>query len=271
MRPDTMLGKPRFTKDARRVYGRALDAMEEAGVPYLIGGAVALNHFTGIWRDTKDLDLFVRPGDVNDSLAALAGVGLRTERVYPSWLSKAWGDEYFVDLIHRNANGLHPVTDAWFERAPRTDLIDREVRLIPAEEMIFSKMFVGARNRYDGADILHVLYAAGDGLDWDVLLDLAGTSHAGLLLSHLNLYEWAYPAYADRVPDGVHRALRERVREDVRDPAHPFRGRLLDRKAFEADVEGWGLPDLLEANLDRVRGEDHARAERDEPGGGARP
>ncbi len=46
-----------------RFYVNALAVLAEAKVPYLLGGAYALAHYTGIARHTKDLDLFVRPAD----------------------------------------------------------------------------------------------------------------------------------------------------------------------------------------------------------------
>ncbi len=46
-----------------RFYVNALAVLAEANVPYLLGGAYALAHYTGIVRHTKDLDLFVRPAD----------------------------------------------------------------------------------------------------------------------------------------------------------------------------------------------------------------
>ena len=46
-----------------RFYLNALRVLSDAKVPYLLGGAYALAHYTGIVRHTKDLDLFVRPAD----------------------------------------------------------------------------------------------------------------------------------------------------------------------------------------------------------------
>ena len=38
--------------------------MTQEGVPFVVCGAYAFAHFTGIHRDTKDLDLFLKRSDV---------------------------------------------------------------------------------------------------------------------------------------------------------------------------------------------------------------
>ena len=71
-------------------------------------------------------------------------------------------------------------------------ILEVPVHLVAAEEMIWSKAFVMERERYDGADITHILRKSGATLDWVRLLrrfDL----HAALLLSHLVLFQFVYP------------------------------------------------------------------------------
>ena len=43
------------------MYKRALEALNAAGVPYVVAGAYAIYEHTGIYRKTKDLDLFFEP------------------------------------------------------------------------------------------------------------------------------------------------------------------------------------------------------------------
>ena len=70
------------------VYREALQALREADIPFLVGGAFGFESFTGIVRDTKDLDLFVRPSDSPRLLQCLADAGFRTELRFPHWLGK---------------------------------------------------------------------------------------------------------------------------------------------------------------------------------------
>ena len=63
-------------------------------------------------------------------------------------------------------------------------VLDVPVRLIPAEEMIWSKAFVMERERYDGADVAHILRACAETLDWPRLLQRFD-GHWRVLLQHL--------------------------------------------------------------------------------------
>ena len=66
----------------------------------------------------------------------------------------------------------------------RAIVLDVPVRLIPPEEMIWSKSFVRERERYDGADVAHVLRACADTLDWPRLVRRFD-AHWRVLLHHL--------------------------------------------------------------------------------------
>ncbi|HEX2023008.1 MAG TPA: nucleotidyltransferase family protein [Candidatus Thermoplasmatota archaeon] len=255
--PHTRLSPPTFTDEVAPVYARALDALAQDGVPFMLGGAIAFNAYTGIWRDTKDLDVFCRPEDAPRALAALARDGMRTETVYESWLAKAWDGDVFVDLIWRNANGLFPVRASWIEHAPHADILGRRVRVLPLEELLLSKMMVGGRYRFDGADMLHVLHAAGDRVDWDRLADGAG-EHVGLMLAYLHMYRWGYPGSADRVPEAVLERYARLARERP-STLGPFRALLLDIQSYRVDVEGWGLPDPHKAVLEGIFGDAEGR------------
>jgi hypothetical protein len=255
--PTTRMSAPSFQDEPAEVYRSALSALHERQIPFLLGGAVAFNYYTGIWRDTKDLDLFIRPADAPAVLDALAGAGFRTEVVYESWLGKGFVGDHFVDLIWRNANGLFPVTDAWHERAPETTLLDERCKVIPLEEMILSKIFVAGRYRFDGADILHMLHAAGDTIDWRHMADAVG-EHAGLLLAYLHMYRWAYPEKRDLVPSWAMDML-EKQALDTTSHYGAFRGLLLDIQSFQVDIDDWGLPDPHKKALEDIFGSAEGR------------
>jgi hypothetical protein len=108
-----MLREPDFGPEEGRIYGKALDALDRAGLSYMLGGALALNAYTSIWRDTKDLDVFVPDRDVARVLAALEKVGFETEVAEPHWLAKAWKSDLFVDVIHANDSGTVTVDGSW--------------------------------------------------------------------------------------------------------------------------------------------------------------
>lgn len=56
-------------------YRRVIQHLVDADLPFVVGGAFGLRHYTGIVRDTKDVDLFVRPADCARVLALLGDVG----------------------------------------------------------------------------------------------------------------------------------------------------------------------------------------------------
>src|SRR5581483_12407854 len=86
-------------EEAAKLYREVLLAMNEHRIPYAVAGAFALQKYTGIWRLTKDLDLFMKPEDVPAALENLARHQFRCEILDPVWLSKAHRGDYFVDLI----------------------------------------------------------------------------------------------------------------------------------------------------------------------------
>lgn len=256
--PTTALGDAKFSPVVARAYGRALDALASREVPFLLGGALALHAHTGIWRDTKDLDVFVRPDDAERALDALARAGFDPEIVYESWLGKAWSDDVFVDVIWRNANALFPVEDDWLARGRPMRLLGRDVRALGVEELLVTKMLVGGRNRFDGADMLHLLHRRLEDVDWERLAILCG-EHVGVMLAFLHLYRWAYPGWRDRVDARVLEDYAARA-DEAGSGYGPFRGRLLDIQSFAVDVDDWGMPDPHRRALEDVFGDAEGRA-----------
>ncbi|HEU4367558.1 MAG TPA: hypothetical protein VFV05_04920 [Methylomirabilota bacterium] len=229
---------------ARAFYRRVMRLLEEGGVSFLVGGAYAFERYTGIARHTKDFDLFVHPRDVDRALARLAADGCETGIPFPHWLAKARGGEDVVDLIFSSGNGVALVDDDWFLHAVDETVLDVPVRLIPAEEMIWSKSFVMERERFDGADVAHILRACAETLDWPRLLARFG-DHWRVLLQHLVGFGFIYPCERARVPAAVVRELMGRLdRELTRsDSERVCQGTLISRAQYLVDVEHWGYGD----------------------------
>ena len=68
-----------------------------------------------------------------------------------------------------------------------------DARLVPAEEQLWSKAFVQDRDRFDGADVIHLILRAAAKIDWDSSPRFAG-GHERVLLAHLILFGYAYPS-----------------------------------------------------------------------------
>jgi len=237
--------------EAAAFYRRAMAVLAQQGIPFLVGGAYAFARYTGIVRHTKDFDLFILSGDFDAALAALAGAGYVVERNFPHWLGKAHGDGYYVDLIFGSGNGLTPVDQGWFQHALPGEVMGTPVLLCPAEEMLWSKSFIMERERFDGADVAHLLHCCAERLDWRRLLDRFG-EHWRVLLSHLVLFGYIYPADATRIPAAVMETLLGRLARDLREPgagegagggAALCRGTILSRAQYLSDVERHGYLD----------------------------
>lgn len=219
------------------MYARALDALRAREVPFLVGGTWSLKHHCGIVRDTKDVDVFVARDDLDDALDALRHSGFRTERTFPHWLAKAWSGDRFVDVIYDAGNGCAPVDRGWFEHAEPGVLLGVPVQICPAEESIWSKAFIMERERYDGADVLHLLLARRADLDWSRLIARFGTHHR-VLLSHLILFGYVYPREAREIPAWVLPALLARPDEPADARGAPLcRGTMLSRQQYLVDLE----------------------------------
>jgi hypothetical protein len=232
--------------DTQAFYRRVLAALSDGGVPFLVGGGFAFSHYTGIRRYTKDLDIFVRPGDAELTLQTIAAAGFRTTMVAPHWLGKAFAeDESFIDIVFSSGNGVAVVDDEWFEHAVSAEILGVTVNLSPVEEMIWSKGFVLERERFDGADVAHLIRARGCELDWERLFRRFDP-HWQVLFSHLMFFRFAYPGERALVPRWVLRGLLGRLNQEM-DSDVPerriCRGTLLSSRQYLPDVELWGYHD----------------------------
>ena len=238
---------PEFPPEQRALFCEVLEHLNRAAVPYVVSGAFALQQHTGIWRNTKDLDLFLPAQAVSGALRHLQEQGFETEIRDPVWLAKAHRDGYYVDLITGMSNGVITVDQSWIERSSHTVVLGVPTRVLAPEELIASKLFVAFRERFDGADVVHVIFGTKGRLDWQRLLGLVG-NHWELLLWELVLFHYIYPACCDYVPREVWGDLLGRLRSELAAPnsSAPFRGSLLDEKMFAIDVREWGMENLLQ-------------------------
>ena len=114
--------------------------------------------------------------------------------------------------------------------------------------MIWSKAFVMERERFDGADVAHlILRACGRQLDWARLLAPLRTATGACCCSHLVLFGFIYPVRARRAsPAAVLRELLSSGSSAERPRSSPDRvcqGTLISRAQYLVDVERWDYAD----------------------------
>jgi Nucleotidyl transferase of unknown function (DUF2204) len=224
-----------------------LVALERRRIPFAVAGAFALLQHTGICRATKDLDLFLTSENSSAALRYLQGHGFQCEVCDPVWLAKVHRDDYFVDLITGMSNAAVSVNESWIRYAQPANVLGIKTRVLAAEELLVSKLFVTRRERFDGADIVHIIYATRGKLDWGRILHLAD-EHWEMLLWALVLFRYVYPAQTHYVPIVLWQDLLGRFLKLTLEPdgKGKFRGSLIDDNMFAIDVNDWGLDDVLQ-------------------------
>ena len=239
-------------------YRQSLLCLVKAKIPFLVGGAFALESYTGLVRRTKDLDLFVNPADRVKLMQRLSDAGFRTEWRFPHWLGKAYKDDRSIDIIHSSGNGICVVDGAWFRYARPAEIFGIPVRVVPPEEMLWSKAFVMERNRYDGGDIAHLLRARAHSMDWARLLFRFGT-HWRVLFSHVILFGFIYPEQRLRVPDWFMHEMMRRIKLDMQClPADRAvcQGTLLSWSQYLGDLECGEYEDARHAPRGKLTSDD---------------
>ena len=255
MQPDMMHLSPEEQKsvthgefwipeEERQVYKRALQALNEAGVRYVISGLYALYEYTGIYRKTKDLDVFVEPEHIVDAARTLKAVGFKVYIEQSHWIAKAMFGEVQTDLIYGMGNGMAFIDRLWWERSRPGILAATQVRVAPPEDLVWHRLFVSERHRSDSADVLHLFMRRGAELDWDHLIERVGDDWR-LLLAQIHLFDFVYPGHRGHVPQRVRRELYGRAERDIDTVGDPTvcRGTMISRFSYTIDVNEWGFHD----------------------------
>lgn len=243
---------PTLGTDALECYRGVLGLLAQSQIPYAVAGAFALHMHTGIWRETKDLDIVLEANAVPAALTQLERAGFETRIEDPVRLAKAFRGDHFVDLITALGNAVLVVDASWIERATPYEVLGVSCRVLSAEEMIASKIFISRRERFDGADVAHLIRACGARLDWARVQHLL-EPHWEMLLWGLVFLNYVYPAHTNLVPSEMWSGLIHRLQDNLLHPRsdQPFRGTLIDPNMFAIDVAEWGERDLYREYCDR--------------------
>jgi len=154
------------------MYKESVDAMERAGVPYVVGGGIAVAAYGRI-RATKDIDLYIKPEDTGRALEALRQAGFEVNPMSDvRWLAKGYKSGMQVDFILENI-GCIITTDETIERGRQMLVFGSRMRVMSPEDLVFRKMLAMRCLRDDWYDCIAVLSNTYRTFDWDYYLRIA--------------------------------------------------------------------------------------------------
>lgn len=228
--------------EAHTFYREALEHLNNSGANYMLGGAFAFFHHTGIFRDTKDLDVFCKSSEYPKIMQFFAGLGFKTELTDVRWLAKIFKNDYYIDIIFDTVNNICTVDDSWYEFAIKAEFKGLKVLLVAPEELIWAKVYVQNRERFDGADVNHLILKTGKSLDWKRLLARL-EQHWHLLLSQIINFQFVYPSdFHDIIPRWLFDELidRARIQFDLPPSVEKVcRGPIIDQTQYSTDIKEW--------------------------------
>jgi hypothetical protein len=244
-----------MTTTVNGFYAECLETAKLANVPFVVGGGFAVNAHTGIARYTKDIDIFCKAGDYPRILNKFSELGYNTRVEDERWLAKISRSDDTVDLIFGSSNAVAPVTDEWIRRGEPTRIYDIDVNVLGVTELIWSKVFIQNVERYDGADIAHLILCKHTEIDWERLLFYMD-QYWEVLLMHILNFRFIYPSEREKIPRWLLDELLSRLQHQINLPTprtKVCRGRLFSKKDYMVDVVEWGFADLAGGENDRRR------------------
>ena len=150
--------------------------------------------------------------------------------------------------------GLAMIDDDWYRFSRPAILAATPVRIAPAEELLWHRLFISERHRQDMADIVHLIICVGSRMEWKRIVAKTG-EHWPLLLAQIQMFDYVYPQHRDGVPRWVRDELLDRARADMereRTAELVTRGPIISRFSFTIDVHEWEMKDLREEIVNRA-------------------
>lgn len=237
-------------EQAEVFYEKLLATLIRKKMPFMIGGTFAFNQYTGIERDTGDIDIKIPYDNHPTVLKTLTESGYHPElkEIELNWLAKVYDDKgYYTDLIFGERNGLYKVEGDWLHRCKPGTVLGHRVLLEPVEEMIRSKCYVQNRHRHDGGDVVHLILRQGNNVDWKELMAKMN-AHWELLMGHILTFLFVYPSEREIIPKWVIEHLVVKLEDRISHP--PTKERitrgLLMSNDYQVGVALWGFKPITE-------------------------
>lgn len=167
------MGKNEVAPELTDSLKRAVAALEDQGVPYLLGGGL------GCWArggppSSNDIDLMVKPEDAERAQQALAEAGMRPETPPEQWLRKAWDGEILVDLIFE-PSGMR-IDDEAIARGDELSVMAMQVRVMDLNDILATKLLALDEHSADYGDLLMITRSLREQIDWAQLRERTAES-----------------------------------------------------------------------------------------------
>lgn len=237
-------------KKAEEFYTELINILLEQNLPFMIGGTYAFTAYTGIERPTKDMDIRCAFNHYPTILKALSDAGFRAEISEERWIAKVHdsSNTFFTDVIFGEKNGLNKIDEGWLRRARQGTILGHLVKLEPIEDMIRSKAYIQHKERFDGADVIHLILKYGKTIDWEFLVERM-EPHWEILFAHLVNFIFVYPTEKHVIPQWLLERYLKRAKSEFlklpQDDDRITRGLLISSQ-YEPAVVKWGYKPIHE-------------------------
>ncbi|HYO82581.1 MAG TPA: nucleotidyltransferase family protein [Bryobacteraceae bacterium] len=186
-----------------QTYKCVLEKLQREEIPFALGGGLALGVFTQKFRRSKDIDIYVEPQHRDRIIAMMTECGLEdlySKKEYVrDWIYRGHRDDVIVDAIWAMANRRAVVDRRWVEDGPTVQLFGGDYKVIPPEELMWSKLYVLQHDRCDWPDIMNLINATGPSLDWEHLIRRVAEDRP-LVKGVLSVFSWLCPDRAATIP-----------------------------------------------------------------------
>ncbi len=183
-----MVPDPDFLQSLKR----AAAALRDAGIPYLLGGGLAIWAHGGTESD-HDIDFMIKPEDAERALEALEAVGMRGERPPEHWLLKAWDGDMLIDLIFLPA-GL-PVDDRLIRRGAEIEVKAMHMRVMRPDDVLVTKLLAMTEHALNYESCIQIARSLREQIDWDYVREhTAGSPFARAFFQLVDGLEITQPA-----------------------------------------------------------------------------
>ena len=175
-------GNPPSEEDLLETLRDVVEALRAAGLDFLLMGGIG-TYSLGRPRVTQDIDVFIRPGDVERTWQALEQAGFEMAEHDPMWLVKGWKRGVLVDVIFRSSGAIY-LDDAMLEHQRAGEYKGVRAPLISPEDLLVVKALVSSEaNPQHWYDAMAIISRCE--LDWEYLLQRARQAGPRRVLSLL--------------------------------------------------------------------------------------